>query len=290
MIIALFANMQKRRSHEVALDVCQFLSKRNVTVVARDEEAKELGISPLTSVPQDQIDFLISLGGDGTILRMVHHFPHLLDKPILGINLGHFGFMADVPLSDLYPSLEELISGEYRIEERVMMEGMTQNKKPCFAVNEIVVHRAQNPTLIDLSIHVDGRYLNTFSADGIILSTPSGSTAYSLAAGGPILTPELEAFVITPISPHTISNRPIVLLPKENIEIQYQSPHQPVEIVCDGFSRFSMATNEIFSAKKSEKTFKMVNLTRSDYFATLRTKLGWVGQVRFSQLNGLSDE
>ncbi len=128
MIIALFCQHAKAQITRSSPRCLSILSKRNVTVVARDDEAKELGISPLTSVPQDQIDFLISLGGDGTILRMVHHFPHLLDKPILGINLGHFGFMADVPLSDLYPSLEELISGEYRIEERVMMEGMTQNK------------------------------------------------------------------------------------------------------------------------------------------------------------------
>lgn len=243
---------------------------------------------PLSSVPPHSIDCLISLGGDGTILRLVHHFPHL-EAPILGINLGHLGFMADVPLSDLYPSLEELIAGHYRIEERVMMEGVTFSGERCFAVNEMVIHRAHNPGLIDLSIHVDGVYLNTFSADGLIISTPNGSTAYSLAAGGPILTPDLNAFVITPISPHTISNRPIVLMPKKKIEVQYLGSQTPIEITYDGFSRNTMEMNEIFTICKSVRTFKMVNLKRTDFFSTLRTKLGWVGQVRYSQLNYFSD-
>jgi NAD+ kinase len=284
MIVALFANMRKRESYTLAKQITQFLTDKKIVVVARDEEAEELGVPPLSAVPADQLDCLISLGGDGTILRLVHHFPHL-DAPILGINLGHLGFMADVPLTDLFPSLEALLAGEYRIEERVMMEGLTRSKDRFFAVNEIVIHRAHNPSLIDLSIHVDGTYLNTFSADGIIVATPSGSTAYSLAAGGPILTPEIDAFVITPICPHTISNRPLVLMPKEKIEVQYLSPYAPVEITYDGFSRFTMQTDEVFTIFKSKKKYKLVSLKRNDYFSTLRSKLAWSGQLRFSQLN-----
>lgn len=289
MLIALFANMRIRESYTVAKQITQFLQEKKATVVSRDDEAAELGVPPLSSIQTSSIDCLISLGGDGTILRLVHHFPHL-EAPILGINLGHLGFMADIPLADLYPSLEELIAGEYQIQERVMMEGHTYGGQHCFAVNEMVIHRAHNPSLIDLSIHVDGNYLNTFSADGIIIATPSGSTAYSLAAGGPILTPELNAFVITPISPHTISNRPIVVMPKQNIEIQYLSSYNPVEITYDGFSRYTMSSNEIFTITKSKRTFKMVNLKRIDYFTTLRTKLGWSGQVRYSQLNYSSSD
>lgn len=283
MIIALFANMKKRESYTVAKQIVAFLQERKVSVVARDDEAEELAVPPLSSVNPNSIDCLISLGGDGTILRLVHHFPHL-QAPILGINLGHLGFMADIPLSDLYPSLEELASGKYKVEERIMMEGYGGTCNHCFAVNEIVIHRAQNPALIDLSLQVDGVYLNTFSADGIIISTPNGSTAYSLSAGGPILTPNLNAFVITPISPHTITNRPIVLMPKDKIDIQYLSSYNPVEITYDGFSRYALSTNEIFSITKSKRTFKMVQLSSSDHFSTLRTKLGWSGQVRYSQL------
>ena len=284
MIIALFANMKKRESFAITKEIAEYLQNKGVMVVARDDEAADLQVPPLTSVPPEKIDFLISLGGDGTILRVIHYFP-ALDAPILGINLGHLGFMADVPLPDLYPSLDELLNGSYSVEERLMMEGITPTQERVFAVNEMVIHRSHNPSLIDLSIHVDGKYLNTFSADGIIISTPNGSTAYSLAAGGPILTPALKAIVITPISPHTISNRPIVLLPCDKIEIQYLSPYDPVEITYDGFSRHSLATNEIFSVGCAKRTFKMVNLARSDYFATLRTKLGWTGQLRYNELN-----
>ena len=176
MRIALFANMRIREAFKVAREITAFLQSKKVDVVSRDEEAEELGIPPLSSTTPEEIDFVISLGGDGTILRLVHHFPHL-KAPILGINLGHLGFMADIPLSDLYPSLEDLLNGAYKIEERVMMEGAAPNGERFFAVNEIVVHRSRNPSLIDLSLHVDGTYLNTFSADGIILSTPSGSSS-----------------------------------------------------------------------------------------------------------------
>ena len=124
MKIALFANMRKHESFTIAKEVTQFLQGRGATVVARDEEAEELGVPPLSSVSPHSLDCLISLGGDGTILRLVHNYSHI-DAPILGINLGHLGFMAEVPLSDLYPSLEDLIAGEYKVEERVMMEGVT---------------------------------------------------------------------------------------------------------------------------------------------------------------------
>lgn len=284
MIFALFANRKKQYSYEVAKGICDFLRSRQIDVVARDDEAEELGVPPLTSVSASEIDFIISLGGDGTILRLVHQFPYL-DAPILGINLGHLGFMADIPLSDVFPSLEQLLLGEYRIEERITMEGSSNSQESCFAVNDIVFHRSLNSSLIDLSIHVDGIYLNTFSADGIIVSTPNGSTAYSLAAGGPILTPELDAFVITPINPHTISNRPLVLLPKDKIEIQYLSPYQPIEVTYDGFGSFSMETNTVFNIFKGHRKFKMVSLKKMDYFSTLRTKLGWAGRVRHSELN-----
>jgi len=289
MIIALFANMKKRESFSIAKQISDFLQARRVTVVARDEESKALDVPALSSVDPSSIYCLISIGGDGTILRVVHHFSHL-EAPILGINLGHLGFMADIPLPDLYPSLEDLIQGAFQIEKRIMMEGVTSEGNRCFALNDIVIHRSQNPSLIDLSISVDGNYLNTFSADGIIVATPSGSTAYSLAAGGPILTPDLNAFVITPISPHTISNRPIVLMPKQEIAVQYLSTYDPIEISCDGFSHHSLASTQTITISKSERTTKMINLKRTDYFSTLRTKLGWSGQLRYSQMNHRAED
>jgi len=280
MIIAIFPNMKKKRSKNIAIGIREFLTTRNVEMVCEDESAEEMGIAPLSSVAPKEIDFSLSMGGDGTILRLVHRHPDI-HAPIMGINLGTLGFMADVPISEVYPSLQDLLDGNYTVQERVMMDGETPEGEGCFAVNEMVVHRAINPSLIGLAIHIDGTYLNTFSADGIIISTPSGSTAYSLAAGGPILAPELNAFVLTPISPHTISNRPIVLMPKQEIQIQYlsESPN-PVEIAFDGISRFHMQTGEMFRVRHSDRKFRLVSLARSDYYSTLRTKLGWAGRLR----------
>lgn len=279
MIIALFPNLLKSSSRNIAVGIVQFLGSYGVTVVAESEVAMDIGANPLDSTAPDTIDFIISLGGDGTILRVLHNHPEI-DAPILAINLGSLGFMADTPIKDIYPSLESLLNGNYKIQNRLIMEGLSSHNEHCFAVNEIVIHRATNPCLVEIAIHVDGSYLNTFAADGIIVSTPSGSTAYSLAAGGPILTPELEAFVLTPINPHTISNRPIVLMPQKEIQLQYISDYEKLEITYDGFPRYKMATGEIFRISRSKRQFKLVLLPTHDYFATLRNKLGWSGKLK----------
>lgn len=279
MIVALFPNTRKPQTKNIAIGIREYLASRGITVVVEDAEAEELNLQPLSSVDPKEISFLISLGGDGTILRLIHRHS-LLEVPIIGINMGSLGFLADVPVSDIYPSLQDLIDGRYRIQKRMIMEGETVKGETCFAINEMVFHRAQNPSLVDLGVHVDGIYLNTFSADGVIVATPSGSTAYSLAAGGPILTPELNSMVITPICPHTVSNRPIVLMPQKEIQIQHLSEHDPVEITFDGISRYSIRTGEVFYIRPSKRFFPLISLDRHDYFSTLRTKLGWTGKLR----------
>lgn len=279
MIIALFPNLGKSEAKNISIGIREFLTQHGIKVVGEDADAEHFGAFPLSQVDPKMINFSISLGGDGTILRLIHSHPEI-EAPILGINLGSLGFMADIPTADIYPSLHDLLSGSYTIQERMMMEGASTPKQKCLAVNDIVIHRAQNPCIVELAIHVDGKYLNTFAADGVIVSTANGSTAYSLAAGGPILTPELEAFVLTPISPHTISNRPIVLMPKQSIQLQYTSAHDPVEVANDGFTAATMSTGDVFTISRSNRKFRLVNLLRHDYFATLRTKLGWTGKLK----------
>lgn len=279
MLIAFFPNMHKSQSPKIAKEVIRYLTDKGAKIFVEDELVNLLNAFPLSSIPPQDVQLIISLGGDGTILRVVHRHPEL-KAPLLGINLGGLGFMADIPLDDIYSSLQELLDGHYTVHHRMMMEGHTNQGSSCFAVNEVVIHRAQNPSLIDLAIYVDGHYLNTFSADGIIIATPTGSTAYSLAAGGPILTPELHAFVLTPICPHTISNRPIVLMPKEEIQVRYLSHAQPVEVSYDGISTFNLATDETFTIVPSSHLFRLVTLARHDYFSTLREKLGWQGKLK----------
>lgn len=279
MIVALFPNMTKPLSKEIAKAICIFLTDKGVKILAEDEEAAKIGASPLSETDPTAIDFIITLGGDGTILRTIHRHPEI-EAPILAINVGSLGFMADIPIKDIYTSLNSLLDGNYTVQSRIVMEGKTEKGENSFAVNEIVVHRARNPCLIELAIHVDGMYLNTFSADGIIISTPSGSTAYSLAAGGPILTPELNAFVLTPICPHTVSNKPIVLMPKEELQVQYISSYEPVEITYDGFPQYTLSTNETLHIGLSKKKFRLVAFAHQNYFSTLRTKLGWTGKLK----------
>lgn len=279
MIIALHVNTTKPKARNIALGVMEFLVNHGVQVVADESYAAELGADTVGSVPPEDVNYIVSMGGDGTILQTVHRFIDY-DAPILGINLGSLGFMADIPVADIYPSLQDLLDGAFRVQKRIMMEGRSIGGESFYGVNDIVIHRAQNPTLVDLAIHVDGGYLNTFSADGMIIATPSGSTAYSLAAGGPIVSPEVDALVLTPISPHTISNRPIVLLPQKDVQIQYLSSNDPVEITVDGHARCGMRTGEVFRIQRSNRYFKLISLLRHDYFSTLRSKLGWTGKLR----------
>lgn len=279
MMIALFPNTVKEKARTIAFSIKEYLANKGIELVTTDESSSYLEVPSISKVDPTKIDFVISLGGDGTILRLVQKYPDI-HAPLLGINVGQLGFMADVRVDDIYPSLQDLINGEYQIEKRVMLQGWIHQEEAKFAINDIIIHRGQNPNLIDLGIHVNGQYLNTFSADGVIFSTPTGSTAYSLAAGGPILTPELEALVLTPICPHTISNRPIVLSLDERLQVQYLSNHSPIEAMFDGIAKITIEPGEVFYVEKHKRYFNIVRLLRTDYFSTLRTKLGWSGKLR----------
>jgi NAD+ kinase len=273
MYVALFPNEKKAQSFEIAIEIARFFKQHGISSCAEAEKAKKIGAEAIENVDPKQIAFLIAMGGDGTILRLSHRYADL-DAPILGINLGHLGFMADVPIHDLSGSLMALIEKRYTVEERMMIEAGSLR-----SANDLVIHRGINHSLIELSIALDGVHVNTFVADGVVIATPNGSTAYSLAAGGPILSPGLEALVITPICPHTISNRPIVLTADQTIEITYLSPYDPVEVRADGLEAVLLASGQSIRVRRSSQRFKIVNVGRRDYFATLRTKLGWSGKL-----------
>lgn len=279
MKIALFPKIEKDESKNIALEVATFLSQKGAEVFVEEDKASALNLSPLSKADLSSIDILITMGGDGSILRVAHTYAKLKGA-ILGINLGHLGFMADVQISEIIPCLEDLMNGAYTIQKRTMIDGVSSHGNSFFAINDCVLHRARNPSLVEIAIHVDGHLLNHFEADGIIIATATGSTAYSLAAGGPIVSPDLDAFILTPICPHTISNRPIVINPKKEIRIEYVSEKAPIEFVSDGLQRFEMQPKDHVILKKSTRTFNLVNLKRIDYFSTLRHKLGWSGKLR----------
>lgn len=281
MRIALFPNLIKPSTIEIVETIKRYLDAKHADLVVEDSKASLLGLPPLSTVDPGEIDFLISLGGDGTILGILHNYPGL-KAPILGINLGGLGFMAEVPAQEIEQALQNLLAGNYTIHERMVIEGQLSPLKRSFAVNEIVIHRAQIPSLIDLSITVGGSYLNTFSSDGLILSTPTGSTAYNLAAGGPILAPDLNGIVITPICPHTISYRPIVLNADSKISVSYQSDLPPAEISFDGMPFYTMASGESIDVSLSPKLFRVVSFGGNEiFFSALRSKLNWTGRLKY---------
>ncbi len=277
--LALFPKTNDAKSIQIAKQVISFFQKHHIKVVIEDDKAEKFHQEPLSKTNPKEIELLITMGGDGSILRIAHQYA-TFDLPILGINLGHLGFMADVQIDAILPCLDDLLKGKYETENRIMIDGFLPSHKTIFAINDCAFHRAQNPSLIEIEIYVDGSYLNTFEADGVVLATPNGSTAYSLAAGGPILSPGMDAFVLTPICPHTISNRPFVLPTTYEIQIKYVSTYKPIEIVFDGLIRFELQTGQSITLKKSTKTFKLIHLRHIDYFSTLRTKLGWSGKLR----------
>lgn len=279
MKIALFPKVEKAESKNLALEVAGFLMKKGAEVFVEEDKADALALPPLSEADLSSIDILITMGGDGSILRVAHTYSEI-SGAILGINLGHLGFMADVQVSEMIPCLEDLINGAYTIQKRSMIDGISSHGKSFFAINDCVLHRARNPSLVGIAIYVDGLLLNHFEADGIIIATATGSTAYSLAAGGPIVSPDIDAFILTPICPHTISNRPIVINPKKEIRIEYVSEKAPIEFVSDGLQHFEMKPKDHIILKKSQRTFNLVNLKRIDYFSTLRHKLGWSGKLR----------
>lgn len=274
MRVLLFPNLSKPGAVEVAEGILHFLHSRNIQVVADMESAQQLGIEPVSFETAQAPDLCISLGGDGTILRLVHTLP-LLRCPILGVNLGHLGFMAEVPRSGLLRALEQMAAGHFSSEHRMAID---IDRGRNFAVNDVVFQRGENPSLIELSVYVDDVWVNTFLADGLIVSTPGGSTAYSLAAGGPIVTPEIEAFVLTPICPHTISNRPILLPASKTITVTATTARVPVEVTIDGIRDLPLEENGSRVLSKLPRTFDLLLLPERDYYHTLRTKLGWSGK------------
>ncbi|MBN2478990.1 MAG: NAD(+)/NADH kinase [Parachlamydiales bacterium] len=276
MIIALFFHEEKPSAIEIAKKIVKFLTDKNIKTVTDNEKADLINAEKISTVNKKDIKFMITLGGDGTILKHLHAHRDL-DAAVLGINLGFLGFMADIPKNDIFESLDDLLNQKYEIESRIVLEGKS-DKNTFFAANDVVFHRSHNHSLIELSVSINGSYLNTFLADGLIIATPNGSTAYSLAAGGPIISPDLDSFVLTPICPHTISNRPFVFSSNSEIEIKYLSKKPPIEVHADGLVHFEMNSSKSFTLKKAQKQFKLVKLKRHDYFSTLRTKLNWVGK------------
>jgi NAD+ kinase len=222
-------------------------------------------------------DVLVVLGGDGTLLAA----SHLVDRPVpvLGVNFGSLGFLTEITMPELYPTLEGVLRGDYRYEERRMLHARVQQRDTADTtgdvLNDVVVTKAALSRIIEFDVAIDGLFVSAFRADGLIVSSPTGSTAYNLAAGGPILHPTLDAVVLTPICPHMLSNRPLVVSDRSSIEVRLRAGRESdAHLTLDGQRGFPLRGGDVVTVTRSSRTIRLVKAQR-DYFEVLRTKLKW---------------
>ena len=226
-------------------------------------------------------DILISLGGDGTMLSTAF-IAHQFDKPVLGINLGKLGFLAEVDIKGIEQLFKEIKNSRYSVEERIVLVGNCKNVscEKFFAVNDLVIDKGAWPKMIELTISVEDELVTTFSADGLIVATPTGSTGYSLSVGGPIVSPKAEVITLSPISPHSLTMRPLVLPSEGKIYITADSLHTKVQVNCDGQRVMEFTPPVDIVISKSEKPLRLVHMDSVNYFEILRSKLLWGLDVR----------
>jgi NAD+ kinase len=239
------------------------------------------GLARLTRTREElpgQSDLLIVLGGDGTLLSAARL---AADRkvPILAVNLGGMGFLTTVSQDELFLILDEIFSNKHRVSERVLLEAeIVRNGSSVrrqIALNDAVLNKAALARIMDLELRVNGEYVTTYKADGLILSTPTGSTAYSLAAGGPIVYPSVEAFVVTPICPHTLTNRPLVIPDSAVVEIDFQAGDDAVFLTLDGQIGIELARGDHIVVRKAAEKLRLVRPAKKTYFQILRNKLKW---------------
>jgi NAD+ kinase len=226
----------------------------------------------------EKIELLIVLGGDGTLLSAARALRgHKV--PILAVNLGGLGFLTSVTLDELYPLLEEVLAGKYRTSDRMMLDAeIVRNGQPVerqCALNDAVANKAALARMLDFDVYVDRTHVGRYRADGLIVATPTGSTAYSLAAGGPILDPDLNAFLITPICPHMLTNRPLVIPDTARIDLDFTAAEEPVYMTLDGQIGFELGSKDRVTITKSSSRVALVRPPSKTYFEVLRSKLRW---------------
>ncbi len=261
-----------------------WLTERGVTVLLDQETAGCL--SPASSGhPREELpslaDLLIVLGGDGTLLAAAR-LMNQRNIPILPVNLGGLGFLTSVTLDDLYPVLELALNGQARYSHRVMLESQVLRNGQLLhrarALNEAVLNKAALARMVDLELRLDGEFVCNYKADGLIVSTPTGSTAYSLAAGGPIVYPVVSAFVITPICPHTLTNRPLVIPDTTQVEIGFAAEKSSVYFTLDGQVGVELASGDRVVITAATEWLRLVRPPKKSYFSVLRDKLKWGGR------------
>lgn len=261
----------------------RYLQDKQRVVIIDECCADILGTSELQATPVTEFgrhcDLVISIGGDGTMLKAVHKLSGH-DVPLLGINLGRLGFLADIPAGAIAEHLDNILAGYYDEDQRYMLRGTVERQgetiHECEAVNDIIIQKWNTARLIEFDTHINGTLVNCQRSDGLIVSTPTGSTAYALSSGGPILHPRVDAILLVPICPHNLSNRPIVVDGNAHIEITVTSPEPGLaRLTADGDSLLDLAPGDRLIIHKKDKSIRLIHPANYEHFRLLRTKLHW---------------
>ena len=280
--VGIIANVAKEKSSEYTAALREWMLKRGLDVYLEEGIAAKIGCLP--GVDKEKlwamVDLIVVFGGDGTILRTAR-LVRGRDVPIVGINLGVFGYLTEVNLDEMYSALELILAGDFQVEKRMMLDVEIQGGGEPFregtVLNDVVINRGNLSRIVEFETTVDGRYLTTFKADGLIIATPTGSTAYSLAAGGPIVFPELNSILINPICPHTLTNRPLILPEGAVVRVALCALEQGATVTLDGQVSFTVKYGDSVTIRKSRYVTTLISSPHRGYLEILRTKLGWGG-------------
>ena len=288
MKVAVFGRFYNERTTTSVERLSDFLLKKDIDVyfekdffdLLAAESSKETDFNSFKTFKtlDTSFDFLISIGGDGTILRAIT-FVKDIDIPIIGINTGRLGFLATIQVDVIEQALQNIIDGKYTISERSLLtvETSPENKdisSLSFALNEVAVSRKNTTSMITVETHLDGEYLTSYWSDGLIVSTPTGSTGYSLSCGGPVITPGTNSFALTPIAPHNLSARPLIIPDSTEIHLRVRGREESHLVSLD--SRIATLENEtLIKIKKADFKIKMIDLLDESFLTTLRKKLLW---------------
>ncbi|TCD48124.1 NAD(+)/NADH kinase [Chlorobium sp. N1] len=277
MKFGIVVNVSRDRALELARMLTEWLDNRGIGYIFETLSAERMG-SPLSAPIEElntQCDAFISLGGDGTLLFTSQHS---VTKPVIGVNVGYLGFLTEFSQEEMFDAVRQVIEGTYSIHTRTQLEASVPEAAPdeqFLALNDVVIEKGTYPRIPAFVIKLDGELLSSYRADGIIIATSTGSTAYSMSAGGPVIAPKSSVFVITPICPHMLTVRPIVISDDKEIEISVDAPDGEFPLNCDGHLRRMLRPMESVRVRKSSRLINLVANDKRDYCEVLRTKLLW---------------
>lgn len=283
--VGLVINYEKEKAQEITNWIVDWLSFKKIKVYVEGDKDKGIRRKDFSCTNEkffNSVDLIISLGGDGTLLRAAK-IAATDGIPIFGVNLGGLGFLTQIGIDNLEIFLEKIYQGKCFLDERMMLDGIVKRKekeiKKFTALNDIVIGKGAFARLISLATYINDDYVITYSADGLVISTSTGSTAYSLSAGGPIVNPNINSMILTPICPHTLSARPLIIGENDQVRITLELSEEEVMVTIDGQEGFTLEPKDEVIVKKSIYKTRLIAFKEKSFYAILREKLRWSGQV-----------